>query len=177
MRIEGRILLGIAIILFGFIVLIGNLFDLNVGFLCWPMGLVLLGAWILLRAWTLDPEISLEVRLFGPLRREGAWQVMDQENWVLVGDVILDFTQAEIPRGETVIRGFGLVGATRVWVPEGVGMTVASTAIVTDAKVLGQRREAFLISSPLVSEDYETAERKIRLEVTYLIADVKVKRA
>jgi hypothetical protein len=175
MRNQGQIFVGVAAILFGLLLGVGNLLDINVGILCLPMGLILLGVWILLRPWLAGPETELAVHIFGPIRRDGVWQVTDQEYWLFVGDVILDFAQAEVPVGETVIRLFGFVGTTRLYVPEGVGVAVSSTAMVTDAKVLGQRRERFVSLTCLDSQDYEMAERKIRLEVTAFVADIRVK--
>jgi len=85
-------------------------------------------------------------------------------------------TRAEVPEGETEIRVFGFVGDVDLLVPEGVGITVSSTAFVTDARVLGQKRESIVVPFHQASDDYETAERKIRLEVTSFVADIKVKR-
>jgi predicted membrane protein len=41
--------------------------------------------------------------------------------------------------------------------------------------MLGKKREAFVTSVDLKSDNYETAERKVRLEVTCFVADVKVR--
>jgi predicted membrane protein len=177
MRNKGLILIGAAMILIGLTSLIGTVLDVDAGGLLWAVGLILLGVWLLLRPQLFRSETAPRVRIFGPIRRKGAWQVADEELWVLIGDVILDFTNAEIPVGETEIRTYGFVGEIKVSVPEGVGVSLSSTAFVTDARVLGQRREVFLAPAELASEGYETAERKIRLETTCFVADVRVKRA
>jgi hypothetical protein len=177
MRNQGQVLFAILIILIGLVLLLGNVFDIDVGALCFPAGLILLGAWILLRPRLVGPDTALWLRVFGPIRRRGAWQVADEEIWLFVGDVRLDMTQAEIPLGETRIRVFGFVGNVRLVVPEGVGVSVSSMAFVTDARVLGQRRDGFLVPVHLASDDYETAERKVHLETMSFVADIKVKRA
>jgi predicted membrane protein len=177
MRSQGRILIGSAIILFGLMLLIGNLFQIDVGALCFPTALILLGFWLLLRVWLIQPQTAPKVRVFGPVKREGAWQVTDEEIWLVVGDLILDFGQAEIPPGETTIQAFGFVNSIRVFVPEGVGLAVSSTAFLTDAKFLGRKQEAFVMPLELASDNYETAERKIRLETLYFVADIRVMQA
>jgi hypothetical protein len=176
MRNQGQMFIGALIIVIGLMFLIGNVFNIDVGALCWPTGLILLGVWLLLRPRLIGPGTALRWRLFGPIRRDGAWQVTEEEMWLFVGDVILDLTRAEIPPGETAIRVFGFVGNVRLLVPEGVGASVSSTSFITDARVLGQRRESFLAPLHLTSEGYETAERKIRLETTFFVADLRVKR-
>ena len=177
MRIPGQVIFGILIIVIGLAFLLGNVFDVDVGALCFPTALILLGVWLLLRPRLVGPDIGLRFRIFGPIRRSGAWQVADEEMWLFVGDVHLDMTQAEIPPGETRIRVFGFVGDVRLLVPEGVGVSVSSMAFVTDARVLGQRRDGFLVPVHLTSDDYEAAERKVHLETMFFVTDVRVRQA
>ncbi len=177
MRNQGQILVGITIIVLGLVFLIGALLGVDAGVLCVPTVLILLGVWLLLRPWIASPDTAFQVELFGPVRRAGTWKVASEEIWLFVGDVNLDATQAEIPLGETRIRVFAFVGTIRLIVPEEVGVAVASTAFVTDAKLFGQKRDMILVSAPLASEGYEAAQRQIRLEPTMFVADVKVRRA
>jgi hypothetical protein len=176
MRNQGQVFIGITIIVLGLVFLIGGLLNIDTGILCMPTVLILLGVWLLLRPWVAGPDTARRMALLGPVRRDGAWQVADEEIWLFVGDVNLDVTQAQIPLGETRIRVFAFVGTIRLIVPEGVGVAIASTAFVTDANMLGRKRESFLMTTYITSDGYETAERKIRLEPTFFVADVKVKR-
>jgi hypothetical protein len=175
MRNQGQILIGIVIIVLGLVFLIGGLLNIDTGVLCLPTVLIVLGIWLLLRPWVAGRDTTLGMAFFGPVRRSGAWQVADEEIWLFVGDVNLDVTEADIPPGESRIRIFAFVSTIRLIVPEGVGVSVASTAFLTDANVLGKKREAFLMTTHITNEAYETAERKIRLEPTMFVADVKVK--
>jgi lia operon protein LiaF len=175
MRNQGQLILGIVVILIGGVLLVGSLFDVDVWTLCWPTGLILLGVWLLLRPQLVSSDTSVRQKLIGDIRRRGEWQVADEEIWLGVGDVKLDMTSAEIPLGETRIRVWGFVGDVNLRVPQDVGVSVSCSAFVTDARVLGQRRERFLASFHMTSEDYETAERKIRLETTFFVGDIKVK--
>jgi lia operon protein LiaF len=177
MRNQGQVIFGILIILIGLMFLLGNLFDVNVGALCFPTALILVGVWLLIRPWLVGPDTRLRFRVFGPVRRGGAWQVADEEFWLLIGDVRLDMSQAEIPPGETRIRVSGFVGDVRLVVPEGVGVSVSSMAFVSDARVLGQRRDGLLLPVRLTSDDYETAERKVHLETMFFVGDVRARRA
>ena len=177
MRNQGQVIFGILIILIGLMFLLGNVFDVDVGALCFPTALILLGLWLLLRPRLVGPDTRLRFRVFGPLRRGGAWQVADEEILLLLGDVKLDMTQAEIPSGETRIRVFGFIGDVRLVVPEGVGVSLSSMAFVTDARMLGQKRDGLLLPVHLTSDDYETAERKVHLETMFFVGDIRVKRA
>ena len=177
MRNQGQVLFGVLIIVIGLAFLLGSVFDVDVGGLCFPAGLILLGIWILFRPRLVGPDAARGLRVFGPMRRRGVWQVADEDIWIFVGDVRLDMTQAEIPLGETRIRVFGFVGDVRLLVPEGVGVSLSSMAFVTDARLLGQRRDGLLVPVHLTSDDYETGERKVRLETMSFVGDVRVRRA
>jgi predicted membrane protein len=176
MRYQGRVVLGIIVILFGLAVLFGAVFRIDVGNLVCAGLLIFVGAVLLLRAFAIVPAKGSAVRIFGPLRRGGAWQVAEEDIWVVLGDVRLDFTQAEIPAGETPIRVFSFLGNLRALVPEGVGVSVVSNALINDVRLLDQRGDGFLVPVELATEGYETAERRISLEATYLISNVRVRR-
>jgi len=175
MRNRGQLFIGILLTLIGLMFLVGDLFDVNVWAFCWPVGLILLGVWLLLRPQLVSSDTAVRQKILGDIHRDGVWQVANEEIWIGVGDVDLDMTSADIPTGETRLRVFGFVGDVDVLVPEGVGVSVSSMAFVTDARVLGQKRDSFLAPVHLTSDDYETAERKIRLETTFFVGDLKVK--
>jgi len=176
MRNQGQMIIGALIILVGLMFLIGNVLNVNVWALCGPLGLILLGVWLLLRPQLVGADMAVRQKLLGDIHRDGVWQVADEEFWIGVGEIDLDMTHAEVPEGETKIRVFGFVGDVDVLVPEGVGIAVSSTAFVTDARVLGRKRDSIMFPFYQASDDYETAERKIRLEVTSFVADIKIKR-
>ncbi len=175
MRNQGQLLMGGALIILGFSFLCATIFHINLWVFCWPVGLILLGVWILARPAMLGSNVPVRVMLLGEIQREGAWQVASEEFWTGIGDVDLDFTQATIPQGETTFRLFGFVGSIKVLVPRDVGVAVSSTAFVSDLKVLGKKEENFIIPIQVDSDNYKTAERKIRLDVFHFVADVSVK--
>lgn len=175
MKNQGQILLGLAILVIGLVLLLGVWLEIEAGDLCWPTAFILAGLWLLIRPWVVPPDTTLETHLFGPMRRKGPWKVVPLESWLFVGDVDLDFTEAEIPAGETLIRCFGFVGTIRVLVPAGVGLSVTSTAFLTDAKMMGKKRSSFVVPVTMTNDGYTTAERRIRLEVTNFVADLKIK--
>ena len=176
MRNQGQLFFGGLLIFLGVIFLLGTIFRINVWAFCWPIGLILLGGWILLRPQMVAPGTPVHVTLLGSIRREGSWRVANEEFWLLVGDAKFDMTQANIPTGETTLRLFGFVGDVALTVPAGVGVAVSSTAFVTDLKIFGRQEENFVMPYSFTSDDYATAERKLRLEVTHFVASVKVKR-
>jgi len=177
MRNKGQLIVGLVIVLIGITLLVGNLFRVNLWDFLWPLVLIGLGVWMLLRPRTVRTGTKVQQRLLGDIRRAGEWQVTHEEFWILVGDIKLDMTAAQIPAGETLIRTYGFVGDVKLVVPVGVGVSISSTAFVTDSKVLGQKQDTFLTTFRFASDNYETAERKIRLESTAFVSDLRIRRA
>jgi lia operon protein LiaF len=175
MRNTGVLLFGTVLILIGVMILAGSIFNVNLWNFFWPVILILLGLWLLARPrWTgaMGPENFL---FFNNLRRKGTWQVKNEEIWIFLGNVLMDLTSADIPSGETVYRIYGFIGDVDLIVPQGVGVRVSSAAFINDIKVFGKKQSSILIPIEVASEAYETAERKIRLDVAFFISDVKIK--
>jgi predicted membrane protein len=176
MRNNTQIFIGVAILVIGLVSLIGSIFDVDMGnFLC-PTALILVGVWLLVRPRLVSPGTAFTTRLLGDVRRRGEWQVADEEIHLGVGDIKLDMASANIPIGETRIRAFGLVNSIILVVPQEVGVAVSSMAFLTEAKIFGQKHSQFFSAFYLASEEYETAQRKVCLDLTYFVADITIKR-
>lgn len=173
---RGQLTIGMVLVLLGVIFLLGTLFNINVWAICWPAGLIALGVWLILRPRLTGPGTGSEVVLLGELRRRGNWTVRDEEIWLGVADADLDLTGAEIPPGETRVRVFGFVGDVDVLVPAGVGVSVSAAGFVIDSDLLGREQETFLTPVEAVSADYGSAERRLRIEMTSFVCNLKVKR-
>lgn len=177
MRNNWQIFLGALILIWGGVLLIGVVFDINTGALCFPIALIGLGVFILLRPRFIAPGTNVEMHLFGDVRRRGTWKVVGEEFWTGLGNVRLDLSEADIPPGETRYHALGFIGDVKLTVPEDVGVSIASVALLTEAKVLDWKRQSFFMPVHYATENYEIAERKIHVEVNYFISNIKVRSA
>ena len=175
MRNQGQYILGVALIIAGLIFILGRVLDINAWRILWPVLLIGIGTWLLIRHRQVDADTQVNQKLFGDIRRNGEWSVAKEEYNIIAGDIELDMTQAHIPTGETRIRIFGVFGDIDVLVPKTVGITVTSTGVITDAKILEEKRDVFFSSTEKTSANFEKAKQKIRLETTFFIGDVTVK--
>lgn len=173
MRLNGQVVFGGLVLLFGLSILLGSLLDISPGALCFPTVLILLGVWILVRPKLAAPGRALRIAIFGPVRSSGPGEMADQDIVLFLGDVRLDLTEADIPPGETLINVYSFISNVRLKVPEGVGVSVSTFAFINDIRVLGRRRGQPFLPASLQSEGYEAAERKIRVEAVAFIADVR----
>ena len=173
-RNQGQLFLGIAIIVIGVLFLIGNLFDVDVSAFCWPVGLILLGVWLMFRP-RMAGDTQVTQRLFGEIERVGPWQVQDEEFWAFIAELELDLIKADIPPGETHLRVLSFVGDLKVYVPEDVGVSVSATSFVSTVKMDGAQEESFIMPLHWQTPNYKTAERQIRLETTCFVSDIKIR--
>ena len=176
MRNRSRVVLGLVIIGLGLVSLLRAVLDINVWVYCWPIGLIAVGAWLLLRPSLAGAGTKVRVHPLGGVRRSGAWTVGDEEIWAGVGDVRLDLTEAVIPPGESTIKVYGLVDELRLTVPEDAPVSVSSWALLTDGKVYGEKQESWLTSVDVKNDAYDSAEARVKVESFALVSELRVKR-
>ena len=174
MREKNQVTLGIAVAVLGVVLLLGSLLGIRLWRFIWPLALVGLGLYFVLRPRLVDDGSGIFFRLLGDIRRKGDWQVKDEEIWVIIGDTRLDLRQAAIPVGETRIRIYGLVGDVDIRLPRDVALNVSSFGAVTDAKVLGHKEQSFFAPYRYTSPDYDTTERRLHVQTGHLVMDLDI---
>ncbi|BCG58383.1 cell wall-active antibiotics response protein LiaF [Paenibacillus sp. URB8-2] len=94
-----------------------------------------------------------------------------------IGDTVLDLTNAQIPYGETKINLSAFIGDLKVYVPDDMdlGISVNSSSFIGDMEVLEQSRSGFMSSMQCKTPYYKEAGKKIRINVSAFIGDIKVK--
>jgi predicted membrane protein len=167
--IIGSIVLGVGVLL-----LIGAIFDIDIwGLLC-PAGLIGLGVWLIYRTRKDPREGDVNIKFVGDIRRSGSWQPQSEETWGFVLDSRLDFTEADLPAGETVLRVGAFVNAVKATVPANVGVAVQSMAFFTESRINGEKQETFFIPFTWESDNFTSAAKKIVLKPTCFVSEIKV---
>jgi lia operon protein LiaF len=174
MKKQTQILLGSALIGFGALIMMSNLFNIDFGAICWPSVLILVGVLIIVRPRIAPEGTDVRMLLFGDLRRSGEWDVMDQEIWSFVGDVDLDFTQANFPEDEVTFQLYRFVGDVDIIVPQDIGISISSMGFVTEARLEGKKRGGLLTPVRYTSDNFDSAVKRIHLEMISFVADLKV---
>ena len=172
MRNRGPLFIGSLLVIFGIVLLLGNIFQINIWALCWPAGLILVGVWLLLRPRFALPGTYVNIRFIEDDKRYGVWQVGNEEIWSFIGNLRLDMTQANIPSGETTYHIYGFISDIDIIVPKDVGLSVSCTAFLTSARINGRKGDSFLVPVTYTSENYASLERKIHLESYCFITDL-----
>lgn len=173
MRNRTQLFLGALLVIWGLVALIGAVFHIDVGPICWSVGLILVGVWLVLRPRFTSPGTVSSVSLIGEMQRNGSWQVTNEEFWMGVGDVDLDFRDAVIPAGETKLHIYTFVSDVELLLPRTVGIDLHIAGFVVDANLFGQKRETFLTPVEYTSEAYAGAEQRLRIEMTGFVSSLK----
>jgi predicted membrane protein len=171
---QGQILLGIFLLVWGGVSILGAFFQVNTWMLCWPTLLILLGVWLLVQPRLFIPGTSIRFRPLGDINMSGSWDVHDEEIWMFVGDADLDFSQAHLPEGETTIRLAGFIGDINLKLPPEAGLAIRGNAFVTSAKINRRSQDSFLTGLVHYSQNYQSTSRKIHLITTFFICDLSV---
>lgn len=177
MRNRGFIIIGGLLILWGGLILISDLLGIDFSMICWPIALILVGIYLLVRPRMVIGKSHVTFSPLNNTRRSGPWQAASEEIYTLVGDTRLDLTQAELPQGETVLRVFGFVGDIKLYVPADLEFAVSSWAFLNDAHILGQKSERFISPVEYSSAGYANALQKFRLETYFFVADLDIYQA
>jgi lia operon protein LiaF len=175
MHSRGQLLLGFFLILFGAFALLSAVSNIDVGDLFWPSVLIALGVWFLIRPRVVKDGSQAHIKVLGDIIRTGQWPVNSQEIWVGIADIDYDLTQAEVPTGTTTFRVVGFIGDIDLTVPKDVGVAVEAMGMVSTIRFLDRKNDYFLTPVHLKTDGYDEAERKVVLETTTFIGDLKIR--
>jgi len=175
MNARGQIVLGGVLVAAGLLALADLWLDISLWPLLLPLFLIGLGIWVLGRPGSVAPGTKVTQRLFGDVvRREG---VADEDIFVLLGDVKIDWPASLWPETPVTVWVSNLLGDIRIRVPEGVGVSVASRAALGTLRLDGREREASFALVHAQTDDFETAGHRLDVHVVHLLGDVTIERA
>ncbi len=177
MRVKTQIIVGVTIVAWGLLLLVGNLVRIDLWAYVWPLILIGFGVWLLTRRGHPRQGATTRFVLLGDIRRRGEWNVSEEDIICVIGDMHLDLTGARVPSGETTVRLQGFVNGITIRVPRDVGVAVSSTAFLTSARAFGHKQDFMLTPYEFRSDNYLDADRKVRFELLYFVADLKIRQS
>ena len=175
MQNRSQLFFGALLVGVGALFLASNVLNINLWRFFFPAALMLIGASLIFRDRSRNPELPRRDKFIGDLNLVVNGHPNNEDVWVGVGDVDLDMSRASFPVGLTTYRFSGFVGDIDVLVPAGVGVKVRSSSVVSDIKLGDQSEEAVFSSAELVTPNYSNAERKLELLTSLFVSDVKVR--
>lgn len=103
------------------------------------------------------------------------WVLRSMSIWNVLGEMEMDLTYAIPEQKETTIVLQGVIADVDLIVPEDMGLSVTASVIFGQTNV-GLDKEAGLLNKMIYqSPNYWTADRQLKLEISYVVADIDIK--
>lgn len=182
-REVGLIGVGLAILVVGVVMLLNNLgvTEIDSGrvagsFLSAAVGIA--GVSIIVNARRIQAGMASWQRVLGDVKiGRRAWVAKDVRIQTGIGDVRIDLTTAEIPEGEHHIQVAGWIGDMGILVPQDLALSAEGSVWIGSVTFLGRKRDGFFVTSSYTSPEYHEAPRRVRIEASLLIGDLKIRQA
>ncbi len=181
----GTLILGMVFVVGGLLLLGGSLGILPIrgGQVCGLLlALILIGAglWTIVTIATAQRTgASLAQRTFGDQRLSLTAKTFTSRSvstWV--GDTRIDLSRAIFPEGESTLTVESWVGDIRVRVPPELAVRARGRVVLAgQLDLLGTHREGLSLDLTASSPDYEQATRRLFVDASTVVGDVKVTRA
>ncbi len=180
-RNPGEMFAALVLIFFGLLFLAGNLGLFTLGWnIIWPAFLILLGVWLVGRAFSPSARYSRQGASSGfgdYVPNLAGKELRDVSFSHGFGDFDLDLTRAVIPEGESVVRASHGFGDLTIIVPRDIPARIQASVGFGDVIVFDQHSSGIGSHLEIQSDDYATATRKLFVDASAGFGDVKVLRA
>ncbi|OXS54006.1 hypothetical protein B1A99_27615 [Cohnella sp. CIP 111063] len=125
------------------------------------------------------PEFGTHVgkhRLFVNMRLdEQSWVLNSMSYWHALGEIHMDMSLAVPEEKETTIVLQGVVGNVDLIVPEDYGLQVDASVLIGQATFRQIQEGGMMQRLSWKSPNYEECEQKLKLQLFYLVGDIKIR--
>lgn len=158
-----------------------NSFHVRVFVYLWPI--VLIAAGLLMIAHcrcrgTSAVHIELDnAKFFGDTSRSDFSGEIDGASIShFVGDIRLNLSGAVFKPGENHLKLAAFVGDIELTVPSSVAVWVNCSGFVADVLIFDRREDGMLVSCSEKTADYDSAERKLKINCSVFVGDIRITR-
>lgn len=103
------------------------------------------------------------------------WILRSMSIWNVLGELHMDLTYAIPEQKETTVILQGVIADIDLIVPEDVGLSVTASVLFGQTSI-GYVKEAGVLNKMVwQSPNYRTADRQVKLEISYIVADIDIK--
>lgn len=104
-----------------------------------------------------------------------AWVIRNTSMWYAVAEIRMDFSLGLPEEKEATIILQGVIGDLDIVVPEDFGLQIVSSVMLGQVQALGRKESGVMNKFVWQTPHYETSEHKVRLILSYVLADVDIK--
>lgn len=115
-------------------------------------------------------------RLFLNMRLdEQSWVLQSMSYWHAIGEVRMDMSQAVPEEKETTIVLQGLVGDLDILVPDDYGIEVEASVLIGQVSFKQIKEGGMFHRLSWKSPNYDDCEMRLKLQLFYLVGDIKLR--
>lgn len=123
-----------------------------------------------------DPSYKQRHNILESIRwNREPWVLNNMSVWSIVGEVNLDLSLAIIEQPETTLVFQGIVGDIDIIVPDDVGVRIESTILIGETKIGLEQQDGLVTRMNWQSMNYNTADQRVIITLSYVVGDVHVK--
>jgi lia operon protein LiaF len=104
-----------------------------------------------------------------------SFELNDLTIWNGIGDVRLDLSKAIIPEGETVIIVQCIIGQIDFFVPEDLFINIQASTIIGEVSLFHEKHDGINQQLSIATKNYKQAPRRVKLILSTVIGEVKVR--
>jgi len=103
------------------------------------------------------------------------WTVRSSQLSVAIAEIQIDMTSAIFEESLVDLQLHGVIGDIDIVVPEDVGLSVHAQVAIGEIHVAGERGAGIMNRLVWRSPNFDVAEHRVQLHISYAVADVDVK--
>lgn len=178
-----RAICGVALVVLGGLLLLAAFDVISAGAawgIFWAAALILLGVFLISgpRRKSHEWRGSNHGAAVGDIRiGDTEFDLHDMETSIAAGQLRINLTKARIPAGETKIKVNGGMGKIEILVPSDLAISVRAEVGAGSITVPGQKDDGVGRQTFFASPGYDTAERRVKLELSLMVGETIVSRA
>jgi lia operon protein LiaF len=123
-----------------------------------------------------DPSSQQRYNFLASIRwNREPWVLHSMSIWSIVGEMNIDLSLAIIDEPETTLVFQGIVGDIDIIVPDDIGVRIDSTLIIGQTKIGYDQQDGLGTKMSWQSVNFDTAEHRVIITLSYLVGDINVK--
>lgn len=107
---------------------------------------------------------------------QNPWEVGHSDFWIGIGDIDLDFSKALLKDGVNTVDLSGWVGDIKLYIPEELPVKILIDLKIGEVDMFNESSSGTNRSLQYVSPSYDHAENRLKLNISFLVGDVDIKR-
>jgi lia operon protein LiaF len=108
--------------------------------------------------------------------RQEPWELKNTSIWSVIAEIQMDFSIAIMEEKDTTtIILQGIIADVDLIFPEDLAVSVEASVLFGQINVKNQREAGLINKSSWQSPHYETAEQRVKLNISYIVGDIDIK--